>query len=182
LFPSSKTISFRLVGNAVPPILGEAVGRGVKQYLNATVPARALSPLPVTPKQAVDWLIPAVDAATAAGRLRKLPMDEFKKAWFSIGYLHNWLHPDGASDNGGVIVDRVQQTALLAVIAPQIAAPAYALSGWPTRLVPLANEAARRFQVGSLRLDEYYYSGAQIAGWKWCESNRRSEWARKITN
>jgi len=182
VLPESKTIAYRLVGNAVPPQLGEAVGRGIKQYLGATLPARALSPLPKTPKQAVEWLTPAVVMPQAQAKLRRLSMDEFKKAWFSIGFLHNWLHPDGADDNGDEIVEKVQQSAMLARIAPEIAAPAYALSGWPTSLVPLAREAARRFQGGRLRFDEYYYSVAQIAGWKWCKRNRSSEWAEKSTN
>jgi DNA (cytosine-5)-methyltransferase 1 len=181
-FPSSKLIAYRLIGNAVPPLLGQAVGKGIRQYLGAALPARALSPMPASPKQAVEWLAPAIQIPAGSHRLRELPMGEFKKAWFSTGYLHNWLHPDAASDNGEDIVDRVEQTALLSAIAPQIAAPAYLLSGWPTRLVPLAREAARRFQGGRLRFDEYYYSDAQIAGWEWCRTNRRSEWARKITN
>jgi DNA (cytosine-5)-methyltransferase 1 len=181
-FPESKTIAYRLVGNAVPPQLGEAIGRGVKQYLGATLPSRALSPLPKTPKQAVEWLTPAVVAPQAQVKLRKLPMTEFKKAWFSIGFLHNWLHPDGAIDNGDDIIETAQQSAMLARFAPEIATPAYALSGWPKSLVPLAREAARRFQGGRLRFDEYYYSGAQIAGWKWDEQNRSSEWPEKNTN
>jgi DNA (cytosine-5)-methyltransferase 1 len=175
VFPESKTIAYRLVGNAVPAQLGYAVGRGLRQYLGATLPSRALSPLPRTPKQAVEWLTPAVVAPQFTAKLRQLSLDELKKAWFSIGFLHNWLHPDGAIDNGDEIVDKVQQSAMLAVVAPQFAAPAYALSGWPTSLVPLAREAARRFQGGQLRPDEYYYSGAQIAGMKWSEKNRSAE-------
>ena len=73
-------------------------------------------------------------------------------------------------------------TALLAAVAPQIAAPAYVVSGWPIQLVPLAREAERRFREGQLRFDEYYYSDAQVSGWEWCRKNRRSEWARKITS
>jgi DNA (cytosine-5)-methyltransferase 1 len=182
IFPESKTISYRLVGNAVPPQLGEAVGRGIRRYLSATLPARALTPLPRTPEQAVEWLTPALVAPQAQAKLRRLSIDQLKRAWFSIGFLHNWLHPDGASEDTGEIIDTVQQSAMLARIAPQIAAPAYQSSGWPTSLVPLAREAARRFQGGSLRFDEYYYSGAQIAGWKWCERNRSSEWVEENTN
>ena len=182
VFPESKTIAYRLVGNAVPAQLGYAVGRGLKQYLSATLPSRVLSPLPKTPEQAVDWLTPAVVESKFVMRLRGLTLLEFKKAWFSIGFLHNWLHPDGAIDHGEEIVDEAHQSALLARVAPQLAAPAYALSGWPTSLVPLAREAARRFQDGRLRLDEYYYSGAQIAGWKWTEQNRSAEWSQKNTN
>lgn len=180
--PKARTIAFRLVGNAVPPLLGQAVGRGLKQYLNATLPARELSPLPASPAQAVEWLAPALDAASATRKLRALPIDAFKKAWFSIGYLDSSLHPDSAIDNGAVIVDAGLQSALLTSLAPQIAAPAYAQSGWPIRLVPVAREAARRFQVGHLRFDEYYYSGAQMAGWEWCISKRGVEWGLRSTS
>jgi len=182
VFPSSKLIAYRLVGNAVPPLLGQAVGKGVKQYLSTTLPARNLSPLPASPKQAVEWLGPVLDVPRGSHRLRRLPLIELKKAWFSIGFLHNWLHPDGAADNGEEIVEIVEMTALLAAVAPHIAAPAYVLSGWPMQLVPIAREAQRRFQIGLLRPDEYYYSAAQISGWEWCKRNRRTEWARKIMN
>lgn len=177
-FPESRTIAFRLVGNAVPPLLGEAIGRGLKSYLGATLHARKLSPLPKSPEQAMEWLVPAVDA-TFGLRLRALPMVDFKRAWFSIGFLHNWLHPDSATDNGDRIIDEVHGETLLTAMAPQIAAPAYECSGWPIRLVPFAREAARRFQEGQLRLDEYYCSGAQIAGWEWCEKNKEIKWGRK---
>ena len=178
--PVEKTRAYRLVGNAVPPILGRVLGKGIRQYFSSAVPERELSPLPTSPLQAVEWLTPTVHAATM--KLRALPADEFKKAWFSLGFLHNWLHPDSAVDNGEAIADQLHQTAVLESIAPQIAAPAYVLSGWPTKLVPLAREAARRFQTGQLRFDEYYYSGAQIAGWEWCRTNRRSEWRPKSTS
>jgi DNA (cytosine-5)-methyltransferase 1 len=172
-FPKERKTAYRLIGNAVPPLLGEVVGKGVKQYLSAALPVRALSPLPVSPVQAIDWLKPAVDLPTNSSRLRTMPAVEFKKAWFSIGFLHNGLHPDGAADNGDRMVDQGLQPALLDGIAPQLATPAFALSGWPIKLVPLAKEAARRFHIGRLSIDEYYYSGAQIAGRRWCERSRR---------
>lgn len=180
--PKARTIAFRLIGNAVPPLLGFAVGRGLKQYLGLTFASRELTPLPASPRQAVEWLAPAVNAGATSRKLRILSMDEFKRAWFSVGFLHSWLHPDSAGDNGDLIIEHAPQAALLAKIAPQIAAPAYALSGWPIQLVPLAKEAERRFQVGRLRLDEYYYSGAQLAGWEWSRSNRGAAWGRKSTS
>lgn len=181
-FPHQRTIAFRLVGNAVPPLLGEAIGRGLKKYLGASVPVRALFPLPVSPEEAMEWLGPAVDAAAAVRRLRALSTADFKKAWFSIGYLHNWLHPDSATDNGDRIVSQVHQSTLLTTLAPQIAVPTYECSGWPIRLVPVAREAARRFQEGQLRFDEYYCSEAQIAGWEWFKNNRGNKWGRRATN
>jgi DNA (cytosine-5)-methyltransferase 1 len=176
--PSAPTAAFRLVGNAVPPLLGQAVGRGLKQYLALSLPARQLSPLPRSADQAVNWLTTAVSHATGARRLRELPMEEFKRAWFSIAFLHNWLHPDSVALEDDRVIPNPEEPALLAMLAPDIAAPVYATSGWPVRLVPLAKEAARRFQEGRLRFDEYYCSQAQIAGWKWVR-RRGAQWRGK---
>jgi DNA (cytosine-5)-methyltransferase 1 len=102
-FPSSKLIAYRLIGNAVPPVLAHAIGRGVRRYLGAALSSRPLSPKPLSPRQAVTWLKPAINLPPNSSRLRNLPMSEFKKAWFSVGFLHNWLHPDaaGAASQGG---------------------------------------------------------------------------------
>jgi DNA (cytosine-5)-methyltransferase 1 len=180
--PKARTVAFRLIGNAVPPLLGQAVGRGIRQYLAPSVEARELSPLPDSPVQAIEWLTSALDDRATKLKLKDMPLDELKKAWFSVGFLDSWLHPDSADDNGDSIVEHGRQSALLTTIAPQIAAPAYVQSGWPLRLVPLAKEAARRFQGGHLRFDEYYYSGAQVAGLEWCKNNRRDAWGRRSTN
>ena len=165
--PPSPTAAFRLVGNAVPPLLAEALGRGLRQYLSAALPVRQLSPLPKTARQAADWLTSAVSRAPGARQLRELPMEEFKQAWFSIGFLHNWLHPDSVFDNDGRVLSSAEELAPLALLVPEVATPVYATSGWPVRLIPLAKEAARRFWEGRLRFDEYYCSQAQIAGWEW---------------
>jgi DNA (cytosine-5)-methyltransferase 1 len=178
-FPEARTTAFRLIGNAVPPTLAKAIGRGLKRYLSASRPMRKLSPMPKSPEQAVEWLTPAAGTELMTRRLRVLPMDTFKKAWFSLGFLNTWLHPDSAGDQGDFTTDRVYQSGLLGAIAPQIAVPAYASSGWPISLVPLAKEAARRFQDGRLRLDEYYCSMAHIAGWEWCKRNGGDEWGRR---
>lgn len=36
-FPEARTHSFRLIGNAVPPLIGEAIGLAVKKFLNNSV-------------------------------------------------------------------------------------------------------------------------------------------------
>jgi len=175
--PGQSTSAFRLIGNAVPPLLAEAVGRGVKQYLAASLPARALSPLPRSASQAVKWLKVAVTQASAGTRhIRELPMPEFKRAWFSLGFLHNWLHPDSVLQPDDRLLEETGQPDPLAQIAPEFAGPVYATSGWPVRLVPLAKEAARRFHEGRLRSDEYYCSQAQIAGWEWARKHAGDEW------
>jgi DNA (cytosine-5)-methyltransferase 1 len=179
--PPQPTMAFRLIGNAVPPLLGHAIGRGLRQYLALSLPARPLSSIPKSAREAVNWLTPAVNQTGGFRGLRELPMDEFKRAWFSIGFLHTWLHPDNAADEDDErVLPSTEEPALLAEVAPDIAGPVYATSGWPVRLVPLAKEAARRFQEGRLRFDEYYCSQAQIAGWQWMKKKRGIHGGKRI--
>jgi DNA (cytosine-5)-methyltransferase 1 len=173
VFPAARTAAFRLVGNAVPPRLAEAIGTGIKRYLSASRPTRELKPMPASASEAVKWLAPAM-GTTSSRILRALPLHVLKKAWFSIGFLNIWLHPDGAADVAHQVTEELQNFAPLTKFAPQIAVPLYASTGWPVQLVPLAKEAARRFQEGKLRSDEYYCSNAQLAGWKWWRSYRGS--------
>ena len=177
-FPRSPTVAFRLVGNAVPPLLAEAMGRGLRQYLSAALPARQLSPLPKTAHEAANWLTSAVGHAAGPRQLRELPMEELKRAWFSIGFLHNWLHPDSVFENDGQMLPAAEEQVPLALLVPEVATPVYAISGWPVRLIPLAKEAARRFRDGRLRFDEYYCSQAQIAGWEWLKK-QGARWREK---
>jgi DNA (cytosine-5)-methyltransferase 1 len=182
--PKARTVAYRLVGNAVPPLLGRAIGRGVKNYLKSATSIRELSPLPESPAQAVEWLTKVIGGTNNGQRLRSLPLVDLKKAWFSIGFLNSWLHPDGAHEKGEHVDEDIYQPAMLARLVPEIAAPVYASSGWPIQLIPIAREAARRFQQGKLRLDEYYCSHAQITGWSCWQEQKGDAWqeGRKGTN
>ena len=164
-FPESRTIGFRLIGNAVPPLVGQAVGKGVRRYLDAAkrTDRKQIEPIPKDEKEAIHWLLPLVDAAERRS-LRQISNGDFKRGWYSIGFLLSDLHPDSASSNGSSIVERGSKLSLVEKLVPQIIMPAYEQSGWPVRLVPVAQEAQRRFTEGRLRSVEYYCSDAQIAG------------------
>jgi DNA (cytosine-5)-methyltransferase 1 len=183
-FPKARTVAYRLIGNAVPPLLGRAIGNGVKNYLKSTASVRKLSPLPKSPAQAAEWLSKVVEGSTSGHGLRSLPLVELKKAWFSIGFLNSWLHPDSAKERGEHVGEAAGQPALLVRLVPQIATPVYASSGWPIQLIPIAREVSRRFQQGKLRVDEYYCSHAQMAGWSCWEEQEGDVWqeGRKDTN
>ncbi|MFO1400125.1 MAG: DNA cytosine methyltransferase [Steroidobacteraceae bacterium] len=175
--PRETTAAFRLIGNAVPPLLAGAMGHGVKRYLAASLPARQLSPMPKSATQAARWLLVAVTGSSAnSRRMRELPMDEFKRAWFSLGFLHSGLHPDSVHQPDNRVLAEPELPVLLAKVAPEFAAPVYAASGWPVHLVPLAKEAARRYLEGRLNTDEYYCSQAQLAGLKWARKHSGGEW------
>src|SRR5688572_21019648 len=102
-FPIARTHQFRVIGNAVPPLISEAVGTAVKSYLQkACNQAKAaqfgVAPLPKNDRQAVIWLLPLLDLDARA--LREISDDDFKRAWFSIAFLYTGLHPDGALEHG----------------------------------------------------------------------------------
>ena len=168
-FPVARTHQFRVIGNAVPPLVGEAIGLAVKSYLEATMKSKkqfkvpAEIPLPKNDGQALEWLLPLVHAADSKA-LRKVETDEFKRGWFSIGFLYPGLHPDSALDHGKQISNEVINHTEVRKIEPRLIAPFYVESGWPVVLTLMAKEAWRRYEASELRDDEFYCSDAVMAG------------------
>ena len=168
-FPVARTHQFRVIGNAVPPLVGEAIGLAVKSYLEASMKSKkqikvpAAAPLPKSDDQALEWLLPLVHAADSKA-LRKVDTNEFKRGWFSIGFLYPGLHPDSALDHGKQISSEVINHAEVRKIDPRLIAPFYVESGWPVALTPVAKEAWRRYESSELRDDEFYCSDAVKAG------------------
>lgn len=169
-FPIARTHQFRVIGNAVPPLVGEAIGIAVRSYLEATVrntnqTKSRIDPLPKDDKQALEWLMPLVRAADGRGRaLRKVSKDEFKRGWFSVGFLYPGLHPDSALDHGRQVSNEATIHAEAKKVEPRLIAPFYVESGWPVVLTPVAREAWRRYEADELMDDEFYCSEAVVAG------------------
>jgi DNA (cytosine-5)-methyltransferase 1 len=166
-FPVCRTHQFRIIGNAVPPLVAEAVGLEVKQFLidamnQHSQPKFELAPLPVSEIQAIEWLLPLLDLPRRA--LREMPSDEFKRAWYSIAFIYAGLHPDGALDHGKTTSRDVEDHLLARRADPRLLAPYYERSGWPVILADIANEAWRRNLRGDLADEEFYCSDAQLAG------------------
>ena len=178
-FPVSRTHQFRIIGNAVPPLVAEAVGGEIIEFLDRPAKRRAqiefsLTPLPYDEIEAVDWLLPLLDKNRHA--LRKVPIAEFKNAWFAISFLYAGLHPDGALDHGESICREYEEDyPLLSRIESRLLSPFYERSGWPIILAPIAHDAWRRFEKGELKDDEFYCSEAQMAG----ICHRNAEFASK---
>jgi DNA (cytosine-5)-methyltransferase 1 len=168
-FPVSRTQQLRLIGNAVPPLVGEAVGNAVTNYLKVALNPtedtkyRFTSPVPVGADQALDWLRELVKAIDKK-RIRKLLNEDFKRGWFSIGYLYPELHPDGALESGHRVSNVSANGAQLKEIDRRLVTPFYLQSGWPVLLEPVAREAYRRYRAGHLKKHELYPSEAAIAG------------------
>ena len=166
-FPIARTHQFRVIGNAVPPLVGEAVGIAVKNYIQQTMKNNSvikfeLAPLPQNEEEALHWLLPLLDIDSRT--LRIAPADEFKQAWYSIAFLYAGLHPDSALENGSRILSDADDYPMVSQIEPRLVNPYYEQSGWPVVLAPIAKEAWRRYDNGELSDDEFYCSEAQMAG------------------
>lgn len=161
-FPQERTNAYSEIGNAVPPLVGKAVGLAINEYLaqphsGDAVMAHVKSALPADREQAVEQLELFVESLFLKN-IAQMPKAEFLKAWWAVGYLHPNLHPDAALDNGKV-VSRGTKRGVSFVVEP-----VYVRSGWPVELIPLAQEARRRFENKLLTEDEYYCSVAVMAG------------------
>lgn len=162
VFPQAVTRCYPQIGNAVPPLVGKAVGLAIDEYLSQphssdTVLAHMDSVLPSSREQAIKLLEEFVESLFLRN-IKQLPKAEFLKAWWSVGYLHPQLHPDAAHDNGKV-VSRGTKRGVSFVLEP-----VYVRSGWPVELIPLAQEARRRFESKLISEDDYYCSVAVMAG------------------
>lgn len=165
-FPVARTHQFRVIGNAVPPLVSESIGIAISEYLEETMtqPLKFfLSPLPRTEQEAFSWLVPLLDLDRAA--LRRRPIEEFKRGWYAIGFIYAGLHPDGALDHGEVVIESLDDPAAERAPDKRLSVPYYERSGWPVVLAPIAAEAARRFEAGELDDHEFYCSEANIAGY-----------------
>jgi DNA (cytosine-5)-methyltransferase 1 len=168
-FPIARTHQFRVIGNAVPPLVSEAIGIAVKKYIEKTMKKNTkemkffIHPLPNDEKQAVQWLMELVRASDSK-TLRKISADTFKRGWFSVGFLYPGLHPDGAIEHGKETSNEVVNHAEIRKIEPRLLAPFFVESGWPVVLAPVAKEAWRRYEADELKDDELYCSEAVIAG------------------
>jgi DNA (cytosine-5)-methyltransferase 1 len=169
-FPTSRTRSFQLIGNAVPPLVGEAVGNAVNSSLervqsNYTNIKFDLTLLPNDETEAVKRLLPLLELELRA--LRSVRGQVFKRAWYSIAFLYAGLHPDSALDHGKRKAYGSDDDALLGRLERRLVTPYYKLSGWPVILAPVAKEAWRRYRNGALKNHEFYCSNAQLAGMRY---------------
>jgi DNA (cytosine-5)-methyltransferase 1 len=167
-FPVARTHQFRLIGNAVPPLVAEAVGEELRAFLCGeqieTGPVQwEFDAVPESEDQAVAWLRPLLDVPPRA--LRLFGDEEFKRAWLAIAFLYAGLHPDSALDHGETILrDGQKDYPPVSRIEPRLLAPYYERSGWPVILASIAREAWRRYRNKELREEEFYCSEAQMAG------------------
>lgn len=172
LFPNARTHAFRLIGNAVPPVIGQAVGSGIRAYLEFSCQIKQTEiRIPGSPREAMDKLGVLIEAS-ASRSLRRVSLEDFKIGWVSLGFLYPNLHPDGVTENGEIVIDEVPLCCEVPSLK-QLSNPTFARSGWPVKLIGVGKEARRRFLQGQLPYDDYYYSHAQRSGIEYLKKRGR---------
>lgn len=176
-FPIARTHQFRIIGNAVPPLVAEAIGCEIKEFLGAppSGPARIETNSRVQKPAGSEAVAPMAQIRQAAAcelqhlaqldrhGLRALPTEQFLHGWRALLFLFPALHPDNALDHGNQI-EEVSPDQLALPGFDELVSRRYSRSGWPVALELIGNEAWRRFDAGELAQPEFYCVEAQRAG------------------
>lgn len=194
-FPESRTQAFRLIGNAVPPLVGESLGLAVKAFLRSAgvlhpgADRRTAHRSEIPPSGLKGTALKGTGSARAphsraeAARelemlakfeyraLRALTAREFLRGWHALLFLFPGLHPDNALDHGDII-----ETTSIGKVGlggfEKLLSRHYVRSGWPVSLDSIGREAWRRYESGEIGDDDFYCVQAQRAGMGYypCES------------
>jgi DNA (cytosine-5)-methyltransferase 1 len=167
VFPVTRTHQFRIIGNAVPPLIAEAVAEEVLDFAKAAGKharrKNSKETVPSSRSEAINRLLPFV--ATKQHVLRRIPAYEFKLSWHAVAFLHHGLHPAAALDHGKLICcDLPDEVETASGVERRFFAPYFERSGWPVVLAPIVKEAWRRYNAGELNRHEFYAAAAQSAG------------------
>lgn len=176
VFPEARTHAFRVIGNAVPPLIAEAVGRTIQTFLSPAsakpatskpAPSRAAPKhptpaldLPRDRTEAVRWLEPFTNPKTDRRALRAMKTPEFLRAWHALLWLFPDLHPDNAVEHGN---ERHEDAAATPDVA-SLGRERFTRSGWPVMLEGFGHEAWRRFEADEFSDESFYCIEAQRAG------------------
>lgn len=180
-FPEARTHAYRLIGNAVPPLVSEAVGFAVVEFLKGSelieqtsLHAKAKrketdmnrNSVPTSDLEAAQVLESVLEYSEA--KWMSLEKNRFLECWNAVFFLYSGLHPDEA-DHGNETCEDIPQYHLVRKVDKRLFSPFFIRSGWPQSLVPLLNEAWRRYRTGGLADHEIYPHTAQMAGIAWRE-------------
>jgi DNA (cytosine-5)-methyltransferase 1 len=169
VFPPARTHSFRLIGNAVPPLIGESVGLTINNFIKSNITIirpsksdaeihlkRSLIQLPANDSEATRWLEPFIHVDSMA--MRAMATETFLQGWHAFLCLFPDLHPQNALEHG---LDKYAWPSPRHEFNLR-----YTRSGWPVALEIFGCEAWRRFEEAEFSDDLFYYIPAQRAGIK----------------
>jgi DNA (cytosine-5)-methyltransferase 1 len=167
-FPVARTHQYRIIGNAVPPLVAEAIGNGVKEFLNesskrseATETSREGKRRPSTPSPVRTEAAYELQRLAELDRrgLRGLPREQFLHGWQALLTLFPNLHPDNALNHG----DHIEEVSPDQFALPgfeELLSRRYTRTGWPVALELIGSEAWRRFHSGEFTQAQLYCADA----------------------
>ncbi|MCX6857391.1 MAG: DNA cytosine methyltransferase [Verrucomicrobia bacterium] len=180
-FPIARTHQFRVIGNAVPPLVAEAVGEAVAQLLESAasiahgssakvIPFKSAtrsSSIPSSQEEALAWL--ATIALLTRQQLRKTDATIFLRGWYALLYLYPDLHPENATDHGETKENSAAHPHHQLDLSQR-----YIRSGWPVMLELLGREAWHRYDASLISDDDFYCVEAQLAGFAASHSSKHN--------
>jgi len=172
IFPKAQTHSFRLIGNAVPPLVAESVGNSISNFLTDTYKDYK------TYKNKVNITQSSNDAKINLQKLMtykssdlgNVKLDVFLNGWHAILFLLPHLHPVSAKDHGE---DKIYWPEGKNIILDYTLFDQniYIRSGWPVSLEFIVKEAWKRYNSGKISDDSFFCTKAQAAGLHSLKSN-----------
>ena len=157
-FPKARTHAFRLIGNAVPPLVSEALGNTIASFLGTVDAARLRGRVHGTQVSGRGLDLPYEIGAILrlnSRALRLLSREEFMRAWRTLLTAIPDLHPQNALDHGDTVHEWPESSSLIPELLPS-ERQRFARSGWPVALEDLGREAWRRHKNGTLDLHEIF--------------------------
>ena len=143
---------FTQIGNAVPPLVGAAVGNGLLDYLSQC--DQTAKKITISQSQKIKLIS---DLEEFVNNTHIHPIDyvedtEFREIWKKIHALLPHLHPESILDNGGEMSTVAKRNVSFCL------EPFFIRSGWPIELVPIAYEARKRYKSNRLASYDYFHA------------------------
>jgi DNA (cytosine-5)-methyltransferase 1 len=150
VFPKPQTHAYRLIGNAVPPLVGEAIGNALRHFLRTSKPSPRVRPRKATVSKHVSEIV-------GLGRrgLRDLPNPSFLEKWHTVLASLPHVHPANVADHGKATESWKEGSDLLPNLAASHSVK-YVRSGWPVVLEDFGREAWRRLSTGRMKKKDFY--------------------------
>lgn len=167
--PVPRTHQFKAIGNAVPPLVSEAIGDSVKKFLATLKKDSAISShnsqlaaYPTNDAEAASKILEM--AKLSPDELKGVPSHQFNVVWYSIAFLYQGLHPDSICEHGQELSDDLKVPESHKDFDRRLYNPYYPQSGWPVLLHGISLEGVRRYENQEMADDQFYCCEGQRAG------------------